>query len=310
MPRRALAFLIRWSGAAWLVRNTVSRRRVAIVVYHDPQPEVLDRQLAWLSGRYELIELDRLVAALRSGAWQKLPPRSVVLTIDDGHAGNYALRDVLRAHGARPTVFLCSRIVGTSRRFWFEHVDVDKVDALKALPHEERLARLAAGWDFAPDREYPGSPRHALSRGEIDEMRDCCDFQSHTATHPILPLCPPERVRDELTASRREVEELTGKPCRHLAYPNGCYSERDVAAAREAGYESARTVDIGWNHPGTDPYRLRILSVADTASPTVLAAELAGLKWLSRLVRREGGLDGRFRPRWLRGGGGVAGDPQ
>jgi peptidoglycan/xylan/chitin deacetylase (PgdA/CDA1 family) len=308
--RRALAFAIRWSGLAWLIRNTYGRRRVAIVLYHDPSPEVLERQLAWLRRGYEIIGLDTLVDAIHSGDWAEVPPRSVVLTIDDGHSGNRALAEVLRADRVRPTIFVCSRIVGTARRFWFEGLPAAAAESLKSVPDERRLAKLAERWDFSPEREYPGSPPQALSRAEIAEMLDCCDFQSHTATHPILLRCTAERAREEIEASRREVEEMTGALCAHLAYPNGCYSDREAILAREAGYRSARTVDIGWNHAGTDPYRLRILSVADDASPTVLAAELAGLKWLSRLWRREGRLDGRFQPRWNEPsgeGGGILG---
>jgi peptidoglycan/xylan/chitin deacetylase (PgdA/CDA1 family) len=309
MLRRAVAFAIRWSGLAWLVRNTYARGRVSIVLYHDPDPETLARHLAYVGERYTPISLDRLVGALRSGDWSEIPPRSIVITIDDGHAGNARLLEVFERHRVRPTIFICSQIAGTTRQFWFEHLedlDPERVEELKPVATEQRLAELERRSGFTVDREYGEGRRQALSREEIAAMAAGCDFQSHTRFHPILTSCSRRLAEEEIAGSRAEVEALTGAPCRHLAYPNGSYSEREVALAREAGYESARTVDIGWNGPGADPYRLRILSVADGYPVNMLAADLTGLKWLSRLARRQGGLDGRFRPRW---GGGAPGEP-
>ena len=45
----------------------MARKRVTIVVYHDPSPEVLDRHLAYLTAHYRAITLDRLAEALHSG---------------------------------------------------------------------------------------------------------------------------------------------------------------------------------------------------------------------------------------------------
>ncbi|MDX6662559.1 MAG: hypothetical protein QOG09_661 [Solirubrobacterales bacterium] len=297
MPRRALAAAIRWSGLAWLVRQALGRR-VAILLYHDPDPASLSRQLGWLRRRYRPIELDRLVDALHSGDWSSIPRRGLVVTIDDGHRGNLALAEVFREHGVRPTLFLATGIVASGRHFWFEDVDAKTAERLKGLGNDERLKALAElGID--PDREHDGAEPQALSRADVETMTATCQLGSHTRTHPILPKCPDGLAREEIAASKLEVEQLSGAPCRHFAYPNGAYSERELALVREAGYASARTVDIGWNGRRTDPLRLRILSVADGASNTVLAAELAGLKRLSRLWRREGRLDGSFSPDWL-----------
>lgn len=112
-------------------------------------------------------------------------------------------------------------------------------------------------------------------------MRATWDLQSHGRFHPMLPGCSEDEARDEIAQSKRELEELVGGRCEHFAYPGGAFTERDARLVERAGYLSARTVDIGWNHPATDPYRLRVLSI-DASSPTMLAAELSGLRWLTR----------------------------
>lgn len=255
---RALAAIIRFSGLAWAVRNTIARDRVSIVLYHDPAPEVLGRQLRWLQRRYCLIALEQLVDAIRSGDWSAVPPRSVVITFDDGRAGNALLLEPFHRLGVRPTIYLCSRLVG---------------------------ARAASGFEV-------------LDAVEIGRMKDTFDFQSHTRSHPALPRCPDDEAWREIAGSRDEVEALLGSSCDHFAYPAGAYTDRDLELVERAGYLSARTIDNGWNHPGSDPFRLKILS-QDSPTTTVLAAELSGLRWLSRLLNRQGGLTGRrvTRPR-------------
>jgi peptidoglycan/xylan/chitin deacetylase (PgdA/CDA1 family) len=276
----------------------VARRRVSIVLYHDPEPAVIARHLEFLAGRYTPITLGELAAALRTGDLRSLPPFPVVITIDDGHRGNRALSGAFERHAVRPTIFLCSQIAATSRHFWFLDADPRRVEQLKGLENGDRLAELERDPGFTPDREFGEEARQALSRAEIVEMEGACDFESHGRFHPVLTRCAADVAEDEIAASRDEVAALTDRPCRHFAYPLGAYTSREARLAEKAGYESARTVDIGWNGPSTDPYRLKILSVADDLSDTMLAAELTGLKWLLRVLRREGRFDGTFRPHW------------
>ncbi len=120
------------------------------------------------------------------------------------------------------------------------------------------------------------------------------ELGSHSRTHPSLPCCDRDRAAEEIAGSRLELERLLGRPCRDFAYPRGAYGEREVELVRTAGYRSARTVDIGWIGPGVDRFRLPLLSI-DPTSNSRLAAELGGFKWLSRIVNREGRLDGRRR---------------
>ncbi|HEX6489823.1 MAG TPA: GNAT family N-acetyltransferase, partial [Gaiellaceae bacterium] len=112
---------------------------------------------------------------------------------------------------------------------------------------------------------------------------------SHTRFHPILPRCSDERAASEILDSKAEVEALTGRPCRHLAFPNGSYGERELRLARRAGYVSARSFDPGWNDSGTDRYRLRAFGVPDDSSVNRLAATLAGLAFAKRPRRADPG---------------------
>jgi peptidoglycan/xylan/chitin deacetylase (PgdA/CDA1 family) len=288
----AVALLVRWSGLAWLVRNTVARRRVSILFYHDPAPSVLERHLAFLARRYRFVSLAELVDALRSGTWSELPARALVLTIDDGHRGNVRLVELLDRYDVRPTLYVCTQIVGTTRHFWF--LDAPDPGPLKLLSQNDRLARLR-DIGFDPAREHPESPQ-ALSGAELEAMRETVDLQSHGRFHPILTTCGEQECRREIERSRAEVAAWSGTPADHFSYPNGDYTEREIAFVREAGYRSARTTDVGWVGRRTDPYRLPVLGPwRENVSVSRLAADLCGVTGYLAYARR-GQLRGRKRP--------------
>ena len=81
-----------------------------------------------------------------------------------------------------------------------------------------------------------------LTPGMIRELQDDgWEFGAHTVSHRHLPSASEAEARDEIAASRRAVEGLTGRPCRSFAYPFGRYRPEHVEMVREAGFESAVT---------------------------------------------------------------------
>ncbi len=267
------------AGLPPLIRATIARRRAAILLYHDPSPTTVDAHLRYLRRYYTIVPLTQLVTALREGRFGELPPRTIAITIDDGHRGNFELLDVFRAHQVVPTIYLCSQIVATDRHYWF--LDTQDPEPLKRVSNRRRLELLAqAGFDQAAP--FPPDERQALSAEEIGAMRDAIDFGGHTRFHPILPACDDAESQQEIAGCRDEVAAITGRACDHFAYPNGDSSPRDRAHVRQAGFLSGRSTKIGWVGPDTDPYELPILGVPDDASIRRLAADLTGVtSWIA-----------------------------
>lgn len=287
--QEAIFALIRRSGLPRLVAATVARDKVPILVYHDPRPEIFEQHLEYLARRYEFLPLSRLVAALSSKAWASLPRNGLVVTFDDGLRSNAALVDLFRRYDVQPTIFICSQVVATRRHYWF--MRADDAQALKPVANSRRLEILRER-GFSPTREYP-QPQ-ALSASDISRMREYVHFESHTRFHPILPMCSDHECHEEVVISRQEIAALTGRECRHFAYPDGAYTEREIETVKSAGYFSGRTIDLGWNGPSTDPYRLKVIGWRDDASINRLASDLTGIPgYLSRL--RRGSLTGRHR---------------
>ena len=91
MIKEIFGFLFRFSGFSFFIREIICRKRVTIIVYHNPDPEKFEGHLKFLSYRYNFISLGILVNAIKNKDWSDIPPKPLVITIDDGHKNNYKL---------------------------------------------------------------------------------------------------------------------------------------------------------------------------------------------------------------------------
>lgn len=265
--------ILRWSGAAWLWRETVQRNKVTFLLFHDMEDSDAERNFTYLKRHYNIISLNDYIDAINNR--KELPHKAVVITFDDGHISNYALLPIIKKMQIPITIFLCSSIVGSRRHFWFRHSAEVKteVDTIKKLTNEQRLEILKQ-YGFIQEQDY--SDTQALTKGHIEEMKPWVNFQSHTCFHPILPFCTDATAEKEIKMSKQQLEEDFGLTVNALSYPNGDYSARDISLTQTAGYECGVTVDAGYNDLKTDLFRLKRFSVNDAKSTTELMVKASG----------------------------------
>jgi peptidoglycan/xylan/chitin deacetylase (PgdA/CDA1 family) len=184
-----------------------------------------------------------------------LPPRSFVLTVDDGFRDAVT---VARHHvSAKPQLFVNTALVGGVAP-WADD-------------------RPLAGWDEL---------RAAAAAGAA--------VGSHARTHARLAETATELLDEELAGSLRELQAEVPSAVQVLAYPHGSHDHRVRGAAIRAGYRVAFTTETGRNGAGTDPYCLRRVSVKNWDGAIALlwktlTGELlppAWDRWASRLRRR------------------------
>jgi peptidoglycan/xylan/chitin deacetylase (PgdA/CDA1 family) len=259
----------------------------------------------------EPVSLATMLRALDRG--ERLSPRAVAVTFDDGHRDNYThAYPVLRDCGIPATVFLSTAYMDGARTFWFDEVayrlhraerasvalpslglelplgDVrarrsaaDRVlRALKGVPEAQRLealAELAAATGIEGVRDERSAP---LTWAQVAEMRaGGIAFGSHTVTHPILSRVDAGQLRHELADSRAELVGRDLGDTDILAYPVGgeeAYDERVVRAARECGYRLGLSYTPGvspW--PPEDAFRVRRLHVERYTTRARFVAMLA-----------------------------------
>lgn len=202
VKKEVAAFVLRYSGIPLFIRNVYARNKCCILLYHNPSRNVLDKHLSYLSKRYNIITLQVLVDAIRSKDWTRVPPKSMVVTLDDGHKGNFKLLETFKKYKIRPTIYLTSQLINTNRHLWFMLPGIQS-EPLKKCTNSERLRHLEENFGFTPTKEYPEEERQSLNIDEIRSMQGFVDFQAHTCFHPILITCSDDECKEDLSMQKR-----------------------------------------------------------------------------------------------------------
>lgn len=155
---------------------------------------------------------------------QLLPPKSVLITFDDGLKSNYVYAyPLLKRLNFKATIFM---ITGRMRP--------------------------------APQ---PFDPRglQFLSKQEVAAMRDVFTFESHTSHFhlsdkkrgPYLLFKPYNEIMEDLKASIAKVNATA------IAYPFGAYNERVIRIVKNAGFTMGFTTKKGTVYPGDPVFELK-----------------------------------------------------
>jgi len=165
--------------------------------------------------------------------------------------------------------------------------DEAMADAVEPLRRSARLATQL----FVPTAEV-GSTAHWIDGEPVASWEDVralaaagVAIGSHTRHHRRLTQLGEAEREVELAGSLAELRANVPGAAAVLAYPNGDHDDDVCAATRAAGYELAFTTEKGRNGAGTDPMRLRRVSVhgADGALAVlwkVLTGEALPALWL------------------------------
>ncbi len=213
------------------------RAGLPILTYHSLGPRPRGTRL---KGLYLPVRLfHRQLRELRAAGFESAPlpaspaelkaPGRVVLTFDDGcrNVRQHGL-PILHATGFRAVQYLVADLIGRTSEWQAREGGV----AEPLMDEAEIREWLAAG--------------HRIG--------------SHTCTHPWLTRLPPARVREEISASRRKLEDRFGVPVLDFCYPYGDWNARVRDLVAEAGYRTAVTTEAGVNGPDADWLALRRLT--------------------------------------------------
>jgi peptidoglycan/xylan/chitin deacetylase (PgdA/CDA1 family) len=92
------------------------------------------------------------------------------------------------------------------------------------------------------------------------------DVGSHTQTHADLSKLESSAALTQITASKKELENLLNCDVRHFCYPYGRFDASHNEMVKQAGYVTATTTQRGRALPGEDPYVLRRVLIAQATS--------------------------------------------
>lgn len=162
-----------------------------------------------------------------------LPEKSVHVTFDDGFIGvlEHAL-PILKSHQIPATLF--------------------------ALPGREGKTNA-----WMQGRNFPR--RGLMSKNQLRLVaEEGMTIGSHTRSHVRLPEVTEDVAVDEISTSKKELEDMLGREVAHFAYPYGRFSTEVREMVVQAGYRSACSTRSGFNRPGEDPFLIRRIDVFGT----------------------------------------------
>lgn len=314
-----------------LVSPAGRRAALVILMYHRvlarPDPILHDemdaagftRQMRMIAGEFNVVPLGEACARLARG---ELPARALSLTFDDGYADNATIAlPILQRMRLRATFFVATGYTGGGVMFndaiyeamrcarAGEH-DLTRLDEgvlLLDTPVSRRATaeRIIDGLKYRHPRErsvlaerilwaleVPAPRGLMMTEEQIRRLHACgMEIGAHTVNHPILARLPDGEAREEIVASKRTLEEITGAPVNVFAYPNGRpgtdYGPAHVRMVREAGYCAAVSTSRGICRSDSDLFQLPRVAPWDE-NPRRLAVRLIGLYAGRRAQRRRG----------------------
>ncbi len=245
------------------------RRAVPILMYHAIADDTDDRAAPYFRTVTSAARFAEHVDFFTRNGWQALSlsaamavlqdpeadaSKTVAVTFDDGFRDIYTTaQPLLASAGFGATVFLST--------------------------------------DFLDRRFVTG--RECLRRSEVRTLSaQGIEFGSHSVTHRRLVTLSQAELRQELTVSKQEIEDLTGQPVTLFSYPYRFPSE-DTRFTRsfgalldDSGYRRGVTTTIGRSRPHDDRFFLPRLPINDGDDRALLAAKLHGhYDWL-RVVQQ------------------------
>ncbi len=107
-----------------------------------------------------------------------------------------------------------------------------------------------------------GHDERFMSWNQVREMQqDGFVFGSHTVSHAVLTKLSREQAVEELTGSRKVLEEQLGGKIRYFAYPTGAYNLQIEELVKQAGYKAAFTIRYGEAGAQSNPYALERIPI-------------------------------------------------
>lgn len=298
------------------VNRLFSKNKLSILIYHqvlekfdnmrpyEVTADVFDWHMSLISRYFTPISLYDAANQLKTNS---LPQNAICVTFDDGYLNNLTVAQPILAKYQIPATVYVATAFTEGEDMWNDRVldlfstpDVvslvlegktvtlgdwnnritiaeQQLMRLKYMPIAERLAGVKALYD---DNNMPNSTRRMMNAEQVKQLSDSgVEIGGHTVNHPILKVLSSEQQFDEISRCKQQLEDWTGKPVNHFAYPNGSYgkdlTDETVELVKKARYKTAVVTDWGTSCLDDDLFRLKRFTPWDR-SP---------LKFHARLVR-------------------------
>ncbi len=107
------------------------------------------------------------------------------------------------------------------------------------------------------------TPLAPMTRDQLGELAASrhVTIGGHSHCHNLLDQLPLAEASASIARSRALLQEWTGQPVRHFAYPNGNHTRELMAEIARLGFASATILDDRLAMPGADPLALSRIGI-------------------------------------------------
>jgi peptidoglycan/xylan/chitin deacetylase (PgdA/CDA1 family) len=187
------------------------------------------------------------------------PPRTFVVTFDDGYENVHEAWSILKYLGVPATIFLATAYLDSQEPFPFDD------------------------WQAAGSPRVPPESWRPLTTAQCREMLQggLIELGSHTHTHADFR-DRPEGLAQDLMASLEVLRDRFNLTDATFAFPFGITEPSLCAAARQAGLLCSLTTETTLVRPGSDPFSWGRFGIDESDSAGTIAARLDGWYDLAR----------------------------
>jgi peptidoglycan/xylan/chitin deacetylase (PgdA/CDA1 family) len=243
-------------------------------------PALFAQQMRFLVEHYHVLSIADLLSALTSG--QPLPPRSVMVTFDDGYRGFLDTAwPVLQSLQIPAILFVATDYLSADgRSFWWDQL----YRAFSQTEREDLRLPSVGSWSlrgpeqrmkvFAEVKGYMQRVNHHRAMSLVEEIletlgvpprvdRTVLTWQdvrhlcagglyvgAHTRSHPILSRVTLKEARQEIIGSQQDLSRELGQAWPVFAYPSGHPADlcpELISVLHEEGFQAAMTMIEGHN---------------------------------------------------------------
>jgi len=265
------------------------------ILSSDPQllaasPDNFRSHLQFLKNNFTIVRFEE--------DWSKVKKPAIAITFDDGYADNarQAL-PLLEEIGVPATFFVTSGTIGTGQEFWWDELErlvfgehefpdqfvlmdnnfgkvwptataTERQVLFKEIqpfmrnintPRRENWLMQLRRWVQADDKTSETHRAMTVEELQLLARSRWVTIGAHTVTHPALSRLPLEDQRQEIIASKTQLEAWLGQEVLVFSYPYGTredYAQETVDLCREAGFVKAAANFPAQVHSWTDPFQV------------------------------------------------------
>jgi peptidoglycan/xylan/chitin deacetylase (PgdA/CDA1 family) len=267
--------------------------------------DIFERQIEYFKKKFDIVSVKEAFELAKKS--KTLKRKTIAISFDDCYANNATvMKPIIEAYQVPVTIFICGSMINMNepRYLWPELIQVMEHDlsdvqfeykkksyrglkdassgrhineVIKDLNYFERLELLDfLNSSFNLEKKLSAIPSDAwelMTNETLLTMLKCqyLDFGAHGHWHLNLGRISLEDAIEDLTHSKKTLDQFFKMNIDMIAYPDGCYTRDIIDAAQAIGY--TKQLAVNYRHHA-DTKDLRIMNRHGISSTTTFESTL------------------------------------